>query len=33
VTSNLAKKSTNFFRPILMKLGMMLEADETFTMI
>jgi len=29
VTSNFAKKMTkNFFRPILMKLGMMLEVDE-----
>jgi len=30
VTSNFAK---NRFRLILMKLGMMLEVDETFTMI
>jgi len=34
VTSQFAKKSTKFFfHPILMKLGMMLEVDETFTTI
>jgi len=33
VSSNFAKKSTEFFRPILVKLGMMLEVDETFTTI
>jgi len=27
------KIDNNFFRPILMKLGIMLEVDETFTMI
>jgi len=30
MTSNFAK---NRFRPMLMKLGVMLEVDETFTMI
>jgi len=29
----LPKIDKNFFRPILMKLGMMLEVDETFTTI
>jgi len=29
----LPKIDKKFFRPILMKLGMMLEVDETFTMI
>jgi len=34
MTSNFAKKSTKiFFRLILMKLGMMLEVDETFATI
>jgi len=33
VTSNCQKIDKNFFRPILMKLGMMLEVDETFTTI